>query len=88
MAIAALDRGVLPAELEFADRILVPQVLRPVGNEYRISVPEPGSSEEGTALLYAKQKKLRVREDIRFRLAPDDDEHVASAVALDALQDR
>jgi uncharacterized protein YxjI len=67
-------RSVL-ADLESADRILVQQVFRPIGNEYRISIPSPGSTEEGRALLYVKQKKLAIKEDIRFRLSPDVEEH-------------
>jgi uncharacterized protein YxjI len=76
MAVAALSRNELPAELESADRILVQQVFKPLGNEYRISAPRAGSAEEGEPLLYVKQKKLSVKEDIRFRLSPDDDDHV------------
>jgi uncharacterized protein YxjI len=76
MAVPAGDvQGVL-AELGSADRLLIQQVFRPIGNEYRISIPLPGSTEEGRALLYVKQKKLKIKEDIRFRLSPDDDDHV------------
>lgn len=64
------------AELESADRILVQQLFKPIGNEYRISIPSLGSTDEGTPLLYVRQKKLAIREDIRFRLAPDDEAHV------------
>jgi uncharacterized protein YxjI len=64
------------ATLESADRILVQQVFRPIGNEYRISVPAPGSTDEGTPILFVKQKKLKIREDIRFRLSPDDEGHL------------
>jgi len=63
-------------ELERTDRILVQQVFRPIGNEYRISIPTTGSADEGTPLLFVKQKKLKIREDIRFRLDPDRDEHL------------
>jgi uncharacterized protein YxjI len=63
-------------ELESADRLLIQQVFKPIGNEYRISIPSPGSTEEGRALLYVKQKKLKIKEDIRFRVTPDDDDHV------------
>jgi uncharacterized protein YxjI len=67
--------GVL-SQLEEADRLLVQQVFRPIGNEYRISIPAPGSTDEGTPLLYVKQKKLAIKEDIRFRLSPDDDAYL------------
>ena len=63
-------------ELESADRLVVQQVFKPIGNEYRISVPGPGSTEEGTPLLYVKQKKLKIREEIHFRVSPDDADHI------------
>jgi uncharacterized protein YxjI len=64
------------AVIESADRFLIQQVFRPIGNEYRISVPAPGSTEEGEPLLYVKQKKMKIKEDIRFRLSPDDPAHL------------
>jgi uncharacterized protein YxjI len=64
------------ATIESSDRFVVQQVFKPIANEYRISVPAPGSSEEGEPLLYVKQKKLRIKEDIRFRLQPDDGPHL------------
>ena len=62
--------------LDSADRLLVQQVFKPIGNEYRVSVPAPGSSDEGAPLLFVKQKKLSIREDIRFRASPDADDHL------------
>jgi uncharacterized protein YxjI len=62
--------------IESSDRFLIQQVFRPIGNEYRISVPAPGSTEEGEPLLYVKQKKMKIKEDIRFRLSPDDPAHL------------
>jgi uncharacterized protein YxjI len=70
------DVETLLGELEAADRLLIQQVFKPIANEYRISIPSPGSTEEGRALLYVKQKKLKIKEDIRFRLSPDDEDHV------------
>jgi uncharacterized protein YxjI len=64
------------AAIEDSDRFLIQQVFRPIANEYRISVPAPGSTEEGDALLFVKQKKMKIKEDIRFRLAPDDGPHL------------
>jgi uncharacterized protein YxjI len=66
--------GVLE-QLRSANRFLIQQVFRPIGNEYRISAPAAGD-EEGTPLLFVKQKKLKIKEDIRFRLSPDDDAHL------------
>jgi len=54
------------AAIDDSDRFLVQQVFRPIGNEYRISVPAPGSKDEGEPLLFVKQKKLSLKEDIRF----------------------
>jgi uncharacterized protein YxjI len=62
--------------IESADRFVIQQVFKPIGNEYRISVPLSGSSDEGQPLLFVKQKKLKIKEDIRFRLDPDRDEHL------------
>jgi uncharacterized protein YxjI len=76
MAVSAQDLARVLTELESADRILVQQVFKPIGNEYRISIPPAGSTDEGMPLLFVKQKKLKIREDIRFRLSPEDDEHV------------
>jgi uncharacterized protein YxjI len=64
------------AELEAASRLLVQQVFKPIANEYRISVPAPGATGEGLPLLYVKQKKMKIKEDIRFRLSPDDERHL------------
>jgi uncharacterized protein YxjI len=60
-------------ELEHADRILVQQVFKPIANEYRISVPTPGETQEGRPVLFVRQKKMKIREDIRFRTTPDGD---------------
>ena len=51
-------------------------MFKPISNEYRISIPAPGSSQEGAPLLYVKQKKMKIKEDIRFRLTPDGEEHL------------
>lgn len=74
MATAGAE-SVLPA-LESADRFLVQQVFKPVANEYRISIPATGSTDEGEPVLFVKQKRLKIKEDIRFRLAPDDGRHL------------
>jgi uncharacterized protein YxjI len=64
------------ARLQSSDRFLIQQLFKPIGNEYRISIPAPGSSEESEPVLFVKQKKLKIKEDIRFRASPDDDAHV------------
>ena len=70
------DARAVLSELEAADVLLIQQVFKPISNEYRISIPAPGSSEEGEPLLFVKQKKMKIKEDIRFRLGPDDDDHL------------
>jgi uncharacterized protein YxjI len=76
VAVSPISAETVLDELESADRILVQQVFKPIANEYRISVPAAGSTEEGTPLLYVRQKKLKIREDIRFRVSPDDEPHL------------
>lgn len=58
-----------------SDRFLVQQVFKPVANEYRISVPAAGSADEGDPVLLVRQKRLKVKEDIRFRLPGVEDAH-------------
>jgi uncharacterized protein YxjI len=76
VATSAQDPHTVLAELESANRLLVQQVFKPIGNEYRISAPTPGSTEEGRPLLFVKQKRMKIKEDIRFRLSPDAEEHL------------
>ena len=76
MSSAAPEAAAVLGELEASNRLLVQQVFKPIANEYRISVPTPGSTEEGRPLLYVKQKKMKIKEDIRFRVSPDRDEHL------------
>jgi len=71
-----IDPRQVLSEVNASNRFLVQQVFKPIGNEYRISIPAPGSSDEGRPLLFVKQKKLKIKEDIRFRLDPDRDEHL------------
>jgi len=70
------DPSVVLDLIETSDRFLVQQVFKPIANEYRISVPSPGSTDEGRPLLFVKQKKMSIREDIRFRLDPDAEPHL------------
>ena len=76
MSVSASEHARVLAAIEASDRFLIQQVFKPIANEYRISVPPPGSTEEGEPLLYVRQKKLKVKEDVRFRLSPDADDHL------------
>jgi uncharacterized protein YxjI len=61
-------------DLAGMNRFLIQQVFKPIGNEYRISAPASGD-EEGEPILFVKQKKLAIKEDIRFRRSPDAPDH-------------
>jgi hypothetical protein len=76
VATTAPDPQTVLAELEAADRLVIQQVFKPIANEYRISVPTPGSKEEGRPLVFVKQKRMKIKEDIRFRISPDADDHL------------
>src|SRR3954468_19643806 len=70
------DTDTVLTAIERSDRFLVQQVFKPIANEYRISVPPPGSTDEGHPLLFVKQKRMKIKEDIRFRPRPDDGPHL------------
>ena len=76
MATTAPEPQAVLKDLQAADRLLIQQVFKPIANEYRISVPADVSDEEGQPLLFVKQKKMKIKEDIRFRLSPDAEEHL------------
>jgi uncharacterized protein YxjI len=75
MTSTAHDAASVLETIRSSRRFVVQQVFRPIGNEYRISAP-PAGSDEGSPLLFVKQKKLAIKEDIRFRLDPDGDAHL------------
>lgn len=49
-----------------ADRYLVDQLIRPIANLYRITPLASGETPAGPPVAYVRQKKLAIREDIRF----------------------
>jgi len=49
-----------------ADRYLVDQLVRPIANLYRITPLAAGETPTGPPVVYVRQKKLAIREDIRF----------------------
>jgi uncharacterized protein YxjI len=49
-----------------ADRYLVDQLLRPIANLYRITPLAAGETPTGPPVAYVRQKKLAIKEDIRF----------------------
>src|SRR5918992_6001366 len=70
--VSTRDPSTVLSELEGSDRFVIQQLFKALANEYRISIPSPGQTEEGRPILFVKQKKLKIREDIRFRLSEDD----------------
>jgi len=70
---ATRDAAAVLETLRSSNRFLVQQVFKPIANEYRISAPQSGK-DEGEPLLFVKQKKMKIKEDIRFRLSPDAEE--------------
>jgi uncharacterized protein YxjI len=61
--------------IESSNRFLIQQVFKPIANEYRISAP-PVGSDESEPLLFVKQKKMKIKEDIRFRLAAEAEDYL------------
>ena len=49
-----------------ADRYLVDQLVRPIANLYRITPLAAGETPAGPPVAYVRQKKLTIKEDIRF----------------------
>jgi uncharacterized protein YxjI len=48
------------------DRYLVEQLLRPIANLYQVTPLAGGETPAGPPIAYVRQKKLAVKEDIRF----------------------
>ena len=55
------------AAVEFQyDRYLVDQVIRPIANLYRVTPLAAGEAPAGPPIAYVRQRKLAIKEDIRF----------------------
>jgi uncharacterized protein YxjI len=48
------------------DRYLVDQLIRPIANLYRITPLAAGETPAGPPIAYVRQKKLKIKEEIRF----------------------
>ncbi len=48
------------------DRFLIDQLIRPIANLYRVTPLAIGETAAGPPVAYVRQKKLKVKEDIRF----------------------
>jgi uncharacterized protein YxjI len=49
-----------------ADRYLVDQLVRPIANLYRVTPLAAGNEPAGPPVAFVRQRKLAIREDIRF----------------------
>jgi uncharacterized protein YxjI len=49
-----------------ADRYLVEQLIRPIANLYQVTPLAAGETPAGPPVAYVRQKKMAIREDIRF----------------------
>jgi hypothetical protein len=49
-----------------ADRYLVEQLIRPIANLYQVTPLAAGETPAGPPAVYVRQKKMAIREDIRF----------------------
>ena len=49
-----------------SDRYLVDQLIRPIANLYQVTPLAAGEMPAGPPVAYVRQKKLAIREDIRF----------------------
>jgi uncharacterized protein YxjI len=49
-----------------ADRFLVDQLIRPIANLYRVTPLAVGETPAGGPVAFVRQKKLAIKEDIRF----------------------
>jgi hypothetical protein len=48
------------------DRYLVDQVIRPIANLYRVTPLVSGETPAGPPIAYIRQKKMKIKEEIRF----------------------
>jgi hypothetical protein len=59
-------RGIAAADSFSHDRYLVDQLVRPIANLYRITPLGEGETPLGPPVAFVRQKKLAIKEDIRF----------------------
>jgi hypothetical protein len=53
------------SDLASADHLQIQQLIRPMVNLYRVSVLD-GAAQPGTPVAFVRQKRMKIREDIRF----------------------
>ena len=55
----------MAAELQY-DRFMVDQLIRPIANLYRVTPLAAGEAPAGPPVAYVRQRRLAIKEDIRF----------------------
>jgi uncharacterized protein YxjI len=68
-----------------ADRYLVDQLVRPIANLYRITPLAAGETPAGPPVAYVRQKKLAIKEDIRFYADEEEQEELFQIKARNIL---
>lgn len=68
-----------------ADRYLVDQLIRPIANLYRITPLAAGDTPAGPPVAFVRQKKLAIKEDIRFYADESESEELFQIKARNIL---
>ena len=67
------------------DRFLVDQLVRPIVNLYRVTPLAAGETPAGGPVAYVRQKKMAIKEDIRFYADEDETQEVFRLKARSVL---
>ncbi|MDQ4018656.1 MAG: hypothetical protein M3188_02335, partial [Actinomycetota bacterium] len=70
------------------DAFFIDQLVRPIANLYRISTLAPDGRSPGQPLAFVRQKRLAIREDIRFMADEDEREELFRLKARSVLEFR
>lgn len=70
------------------DAFFIDQLVRPIANLYRISTLGPDGRSPGEPLAFVRQKRLAIREDIRFMADEDEREELFRLKARSVLEFR
>ncbi len=68
------------------DRLIVRQLIRPMVNVYEVSVAGPDGKTPGQLVAFVKQKRLRLKEEIRFFADANQQEHLFSLKARRVIE--
>jgi hypothetical protein len=76
----------MPDERFEHDAFFVDQLIRPVANLYRISVLGPDGASAGEPLAFVRQRRLAIKEDIRFFADESESEELFRLKARQVLE--